>query len=383
MKLTSIRFTLSSITAGELELNRIGEYGLEDECLVKNIGDNQTVSSIELFHDDFVHGLTVVMSDVTRHEIGITSGTNRTLYFTEAQQPVGLYGVTNDQGLIEGLGFIKYVCATLQNSLDERGIIDETAADEQVGPVFEVDIANFTVNDTTPQVTPFPDETDESPEEVNDLVDDSDFSWYNSTATETDQPPDEASALFSHDAENLAENRKILAQQEKATKILVWLCIWLIALIVAGGCYANCKMKENDDQIISSHYNSKPSCMHGASIDNANDNNYNTTVQDTEIGLNGNAVARKYESNRADRRVSSLGEVSMPEQTLINLDATEDDMLECRDVKRIVKFAEVVTDKRSIILPNKNIQTSLGNNQTFIDEPQGLSGVDGQHQDLQ
>ena len=59
----------------------------------------------------------------------------------------------------------------------------------------------------------------------------------------------------------------------------------------------------------------------------------------------------------------------MPEQTLINLDATEDDMLESRDVKRIVKFADVVTDKRSIILPNKNIQTSLGNNQTFIDEP--------------
>ena len=159
-------------------------------------------------------------------------------------------------------------------------------------------------------------------------------------------------------------------------KVLVWLCLCLIVLIIAGGCYANCKMNERDTPAIVSNYNSKPSCTRGASIDNANENNYNTTVQDTELGLNGNAVVRKYESNRAERRVSSLGEVSMPEHTLINLDATEDDMLECRDVKKIAKFADHAVDKRSIILPNKNIQTSLGNSQTFIDEPQGLIGID-------
>ena len=130
--------------------------------------------------------------------------------------------------------------------MDEGGIIDETAADEQVDPVSEVDIANVTVNDTTPQVRPFPDENDVDPEEVNDPVQESDFIWYNSTETETEtaQSLDEAGALFSHDAEELAENRRILAQQEKAMEILVWLCICLIFLIIVGGCYANCKMKE-------------------------------------------------------------------------------------------------------------------------------------------
>ena len=96
-------------------------------------------------------------------------------------------------------------------------------------------------------------------------------------------------------------------------KILVWLCLCLIVLIVAGGCYANYKMNEIPTQAVVSDYNSKPSCTRGASIENVNQNNYTTTVQDTELGLNGSAVARKYESNRAERRVSSLGEVSMPE----------------------------------------------------------------------
>ena len=80
--------------------------------------------------------------------MGLLSGTNRTLYFTKDEQPVGLYGVTDDQGLIKGLGFIKFVCAPEQIALEEVIVANETAANEQVDLIAEVDNANNTVNNT-------------------------------------------------------------------------------------------------------------------------------------------------------------------------------------------------------------------------------------------
>ena len=80
MKLTFIRFTLSSNTADELELNDVGVKKPEDNCNVLNISHNQTVTSIDLYHDDVVQGVAIKTSDeVTRHEMGLLSGTNRTL----------------------------------------------------------------------------------------------------------------------------------------------------------------------------------------------------------------------------------------------------------------------------------------------------------------
>ena len=148
MKLTFIRFTLSSNTADELELNDVGVKKPEDDCNFLNISHNQTVTSIDLYHDQVVQGVAITMSDVTRHEMGILSGTNRTLYFTEDEQPVGLYGVTSDQGLIKGLGFIKFVCVPEPIALEEVSVANETAANEQVDLIAEVDIANNTVNNT-------------------------------------------------------------------------------------------------------------------------------------------------------------------------------------------------------------------------------------------
>ena len=76
---------------------------------MSNVESNR-VQKIFVHYDDTVHGLSIDMEKGPRKTFGMHLGNFIKLEFSEKNQPIGLYGVMDYKGLIQGLSVYSNVC---------------------------------------------------------------------------------------------------------------------------------------------------------------------------------------------------------------------------------------------------------------------------------
>ena len=84
----------------------------DDDCTLWEIEDpiHSLVETIVIHYDEWVHGLSIETLAGMQNTLGSFQGQHLKFIFTENAQPVGLYGVKDYEGMIQGLGFYKFIC---------------------------------------------------------------------------------------------------------------------------------------------------------------------------------------------------------------------------------------------------------------------------------
>ena len=72
--------------------------------------ESNSVTKIMVHYEDWVHGLSIEMEQGPRKTFGMHLGNFVKLEFNSNSQPIGLYGVLDYKGIIQGLSVYSNVC---------------------------------------------------------------------------------------------------------------------------------------------------------------------------------------------------------------------------------------------------------------------------------